>query len=303
MDNIEQFALRCRTHCGSIYIEGYGKDVFPLGGLQFEGWLLVSDMDGTLLDSSSRLSAENKAALERFVAGGGLFTVATGRMEKSVIRYLKDLPVNMPAIVYNGAAIYDFKSERMLWQLHLLPDVIEPVKKVIGRFPEVGVVLYRSGETYFVQENKYTYEHWSRENLKPVITDVDEVPQPWLKVLLTWDPHRLPEVEEFLKGFEARFSQVYSEPQFLELINRDATKGNALMRLIQMYGLDNVRVIAMGDNLNDMELIRQADIGVAVGNAHENLKADADMCCSHHDANAVSEVIEWIESGRCNNFV
>lgn len=269
-----------------------------MGGLQFEGWLLVCDMDGTLLDSSSRLSSANKAALKRFVAGGGLFTVATGRMEKSVMQYLQDLPVNLPAIVYNGAAIYDFKEERMLWQLHLLPDIIEPVKKVIERFPGIGAVLYRCQETYFVRENKYTYEHLNRENLMPVITDVDEVPQPWLKVILTWDPHRLPQVEEFLKGFNAQFSQVYSEPQFLELLNRDASKGNAMKRLIQMSGLDNVRVVGMGDNLNDMELIREADIGVAVENAHETLKAFADMCCSHHDANAVSEVIGWIEDGR-----
>lgn len=266
--------------------------------LQFEGWLLVCDMDGTLLDSSSRLSTANKAALDRFVAGGGLFTVATGRMEKSVKQYLQDLPVNLPAIVYNGAAIYDFRADQMLWQLHLTQDIIEPVKKVIEHFPEIGVVFYRSGETYIVRENKYTYEHLNRENLMAVIIDADEVPRPYLKVILTWDPHRLPDVEEFLKGYEVNFRQVYSEPHFLELLDLNASKGNALMRLMQMSGLDNVRVVAMGDNLNDMELIREADIGVAVGNAHEYLKSAADMCCSHNDANAVAEVVRWIESGR-----
>jgi len=82
--------------------------------LPFSNRLLICDMDGTLLDSNSRVSMENKEALDRFVAGGGFFTVATGRMEESVMKYLQDLPVNLPAIIYNGAAIYDFHTNRML---------------------------------------------------------------------------------------------------------------------------------------------------------------------------------------------
>lgn len=276
----------------------FERDVFPLRRLPFKDRLLICDMDGTLLDSSSRLSKENKMALDRFVAGGGLFTVATGRMEKSVMQYLQDLPVNLPAIVYNGAAIYDFRTERMLWQDNLAPGVIEPVKEVMERFPEIGVELYHGGMTYFIRENRYTYEHMLRERFDPIITSVDDVPQPWSKVILAWEPDRLPEVEKFLMGFRTLFSQVYSEPQFLELLNLNTSKGNALKVLIQMLGLDHTCVIAMGDNLNDMELIREANVGIATGNAHTALKAAADLCCSHHDLNAVSEVISWIESGK-----
>jgi Cof subfamily protein (haloacid dehalogenase superfamily) len=263
----------------------------------FKDRLLVCDMDGTLLDSSSRLSIENKTALDRFVASGGLFTVATGRMEKSVMQYLQDLPVNLPAIVYNGAAIYDFQTDKMLWQDNLEPGVIEPVKEAMERFPEIGVEFYHGGMTYYVRENKHTYEHMIREKFDPIITDVDNVPQPWNKVILTWDPHRLPEVESFLKKFRIPFSQVYSEPQFLELLNLNTSKGNALKVLKKMFGLNDACVIAMGDNLNDMELIREANVGIAMGNAHTALKVAADMCCSHHDLSAVSEVIGWIEKG------
>lgn len=279
-----------------------------MGCLPFKGRLLICDMDGTLLDSKSRLSNGNKTALDRFVAGGGLFTVATGRMERSVMQYLQDLPVNLPAIVYNGAAIYDFQNDRMLWQDNLMPGVIEPVRKVIERFPEIGIELYHEGKTYFARENKYTFEHTLRERFEPVIATVDEVPQPWTKVILTWDPHRMSEVEEFLNGYQATFcqasntqalfTQVYSEPQFLELLNRNVSKGRALKVMIQMLGLDKNCVIAMGDNLNDVELIREAKVGIAVGNAHELLKEAADLCCCHHDLNAVSEVINWLENGK-----
>lgn len=286
--------------------------------LPFKGMLLVCDMDGTLLDSNSRLSKGNKAALDRFVAGGGLFTVATGRMEKSVIQYLQDLPVNLPAIVYNGAAIYDFQNDQMLWQDNLVPGIIEPVKKVIERFPEIGVEFYHGGMTYFTRENRYTFEHMLRERFEPVIVSVDEVPQPWSKIILAWDPNRLSEVEGFLKRFQTPlsrvpnnpepngqtpngqvpFGQVYSEPQFLELLNRNVSKGSALKVMIEMLGLDKTYVISMGDNLNDLELIREANLGIAVENAHEALKEAADLCCCHHNLNAVSEVINWLENSK-----
>lgn len=296
--------------------------------LPFKGRLLICDMDGTLLDSNSRLSKGNKVALERFVAGGGLFTVATGRMEKSVMQYLQDLPVNLPAIVYNGAAIYDFQTNRKLWQSNLVPGIIEPVKKVIDRFPDIGVEFYHEGMTYYVRENRYTFEHMLRECFEPFIVSVDEVPQPWSKVILAWDPNRLPEVEEFLKSFQVPnnqisnnqvsssqvsnnkgssnqmssnqvpFTQVYSEPQFLELLNHNVSKGSALKVMIEMLDLDKTCVISMGDNLNDLELIREANVGIAVENAHEALKEAADLCCCHHNLNAVSEVINWLENNK-----
>ena len=266
--------------------------------LPFEGKLLVCDMDGTLLDSSSKVSRENKAALNRFVDGGGLFTVATGRMEKSVMQYLSDLPVNVPAIVYNGAAIYDFKEDKIIWQDNLKQSVVDPVKQVMERFPDIGVQVYHGGRTYFVKQNDYTDAHMIRENFKPIIAEIDDIPQPWYKIILAWEPRRLTEVEEFLKGFDEPFRQVYSEPQFLELLNQNASKGNALNVLTRMLGLSKSCVIAMGDNLNDVELITEANIGIAVENAHSLLKAAADICCTHHDRNAVSEVIEWLEEGK-----
>jgi len=180
----------------------------------------------------------------------------------------------------------------------LAPGVIDPVKEVVARYPEIGVELYHGGMVYFAGENRYTYEHMLREKFDPIIMAIDDVPQPWYKIILAWDPDRLPEVERFLMKFPTLFSQVYSEPQFLELLNLNTSKGNALKRLINMLGLNHTFVIAMGDNLNDMEMIREANVGIATGNAHTALKAAADLCCSHHDLNAVSEVISWVESGK-----
>lgn len=269
----------------------------------FEGILLVCDMDGTLLDSKSRLSAGNKAALDRFVDGGGLFTVATGRMEKSVLQYIELLPVNLPAIVYNGAGIYNFRTRRMLWQDTLPDGMIGPLRQVIDAFPGIGVQIYHGGSTYFITENEHTRAHAIRENFEPVIVRPENVPQPWFKIILAWDPPKLSDVEHFLKRFDLPFRQVYSEPQFLELLNKDASKGSALKVLKHMLEPERYRIIAMGDNMNDIELLKEADIGIAVENATTPLKAVADLGCTSQDMDAVSQVIDWIEEGRLGRAI
>lgn len=266
--------------------------------LPFKGRLLVCDMDGTLLDKSSKVSRENKEALERFTNGGGLFTVATGRMEISVMPYLTDLPVNVPAILYNGAAIYDFEKRQVLWEDNLLPEVADPVKAVMERYPGIGVQCYHGGRVYYVRENEYTEAHGIREKFEPIRVGVDEVPKPWTKVILEWHPEKLKAVEQFLNGFREPFTQVYSEPQFLELLNQGTSKGKALKKLAGMLGRPRPLAVAMGDNLNDIEMVREADIGVAVENARDELKAVADLCCTRHDLNAVAEVIGWMEEGK-----
>jgi len=274
------------------------RGVYNVSQLPFAGKLLITDMDGTLLDSSAKISKENKDAINRFIEGGGLFTVATGRMEKSVKRFFPELPLNVPAILYNGAAIYDFKKEKVLWQTTLPLDAIDPIIRVIEKFPGMGVQIYHGGNIYFARQNEYTTAHMEREKLRPIIAEPAEIPRPWRKVLFAWDPEKLKVVEESLTGCGNLFRYTYSEPFFLEILNRNTSKGNALKVLTEMLGISKSSVIAMGDNLNDIEMIEQASIGIAVENAHEALKVAADICCGHHDQNAVSQVIRWLENGR-----
>lgn len=266
----------------------------------FKNILLVSDMDGTLLDSSSKVSEQNREAICRFVEGGGLFTVATGRMEFAVRSYLDVLPLNIPAILYNGASIYDFKNERVLWSSCLSSNMRQVAEEAISAFPGIGVTIFHEGEVYFATENIETAKHRVREGFIPIITEVGNIPEPWYKIILTWEPQKLKAVEKFLENRTESFHMVYSEPQFLELLQKDTSKGHALKKLVEMIDNPQICVVAMGDNMNDIEMIKQAGIGIAVENANVLLKEKADICCVHHDLHAVSQVIDWIEKGQIN---
>ena len=75
---------------------------------KFSGWLLFSDLDETLLNHQKEISAENRKALDYFTQEGGMFSIATGRSEVISRKFTQILPINHPAIIYNGCGIYDF---------------------------------------------------------------------------------------------------------------------------------------------------------------------------------------------------
>jgi Cof subfamily protein (haloacid dehalogenase superfamily) len=258
----------------------------------YDGILFVSDMDGTLLDGRSQISRENQQALQYFVDHGGLFTIATGRMERSVEPYLPLLPVNAPLILYNGAVIYDPESRRRLFQVGLAEEIRAIVQALMARFPELGIEVYHGERIYFLQKNEETENHKAKEGFVPGLVAMDQLPGPWIKILLSWEPARLAEVEAWLPERPELFRTVYSEPHFLELLPPGVSKGAALQKLVGILGRPDLKTVCMGDNPNDQEMIEVADLGVAVANAHPALQRAADFISRRHDAHAVAEVVE-----------
>lgn len=85
----------------------------------FDGIILISDMDGTIINSDKKISERDKKAINYFKENGGLFTIATGRMLPSANRYVLDLDLSLPIILYNGGKIYDYKEEKTLKEYYL----------------------------------------------------------------------------------------------------------------------------------------------------------------------------------------
>lgn len=269
---------------------------------RFSDMVLLCDMDGTLLNSKGQLSEENRKAIYYFVDNGGRFTVATGRMVFAVRNYLPALPVNLPAILYNGAAIYDFQKNEVLWEDCLREDVKSVLKELMTTFPEIGVEVFQGGDIYFLREHEETEKHRLREGFIPKTGGIEDIPGDWYKVILACEPEKLFRVEDFLRERQGSFRAVYSEPQFLELLNQGASKGRAMQELAARTGFSLSAVIAMGDHMNDMEMIRMAGLGVAPANAREEIRMAAKYCCCHHDEHAVAEIIHLLDSQGENSF-
>jgi Cof subfamily protein (haloacid dehalogenase superfamily) len=263
----------------------------------FAGCLLVTDMDGTLLSSEKTIGAANIEALQYFVKEGGLFTLATGRITQSAGRFVEQLPINVPAILYNGAVIYDYAQQTVIWERTLAPTVAKLVDRIMKQYPELGVEVYAGGTPYFVQENEITRHHREIERFYGQSVDgYAAVPTPWYKVLLAGKPDFMDAVQEETASWHITDALwIRSDQRYLEILPLEATKGHALEQLMSVCGIERQRCIAMGDHMNDLEMLRRAGIGVAVENAHPELKRDADRISKHHNEDAVAEVVTWLE--------
>lgn len=267
---------------------------------KFSGILLVSDIDGTLIKKDHTISKKNIAAIKYFQEEGGKFTLATGRVPKSIALFLNYFNINAPVICYNGSSIYSYETNKILWQLHLDEACIEVLDYVNNNLDYAGIEVYKDSEVYFCKMNETAIEHIGIEKFKYISADYKEIPPPWTKVLFVQKPELTEGVRSFLLNspYAKRYKFIKSAPPYYEMINKAANKGRALLELTEIIGQDINKTIAVGDNENDIEMIRTAGIGVAVENAIDSVKKEASFVTAHHEEDAIYKLIQQLDKGR-----
>ena len=126
---------------------------------KFDGYLICTDLDDTLLTSDKKISDENMKAIEYFKNEGGLFTFATGRIPQSTGQYVELAKPNAPVIVYNGGGIYDWKNKKFLFRTDLEPGASEVIKYITSQFDFAGVEIVTVDDLYICKENFRVKEH------------------------------------------------------------------------------------------------------------------------------------------------
>ena len=112
-------------------------------------WLIVSDIDGTLNNKLRQLPERNKLAIERFVAEGGHFTLASGRNPQSMERHFRSLPIaGTPAVVINCAGIYDFSKNEMVFFSPMSDEGMRLAVEAAKKFPLVDVIVVAKDTIY-----------------------------------------------------------------------------------------------------------------------------------------------------------
>lgn len=263
---------------------------------KYEDYLLVSDLDGTLLDSNKSISKENIDAISHFVENGGLFAVATGRTEMNLFPYIKNLKINCPCILYNGSAIYDVKSRKFVKCNFIKNEhIINPLKNILEKYKNICVQIFTEGKMYIVSGDTYMDPYVILEKQPFEFADLEDIKdKPFIKIILNGKHEVLKEVNSLIekevpkKIIEAVFSQSF----YLEILPYNISKGSALIELIDILKIDKKRVIAIGDYCNDIEMIKTAGLGVATKNAHPLLKEAADVTTVSNDDHALYNLIK-----------
>ncbi|GAB6168681.1 Cof-type HAD-IIB family hydrolase [Clostridium carnis] len=261
----------------------------------FKGYLLVSDMDGTLLNSKGELSEENRLAIDYFVDNGGTFTLATGRMLASAEKFIPNLKVGLPVILYNGSKIYDYSKETILHENYLEEKRKEIVKKVREIAPHLGIEVFSEERDYVINRCKYT------DRLATSICEtIYDIPnelwtQKWIKILMIGEEDELDELERNFSSICDEAAVIRSGEKFLEIVPNYTSKGRALQRLVKDFNIDPNKVIAVGDNMNDSELIKTAKYGFCIGSGSKRLLDEAEYVAPTNDENAIAYIVNWLE--------
>ena len=268
--------------------------------MKFEGMLICTDLDGTLLRRDHTISRENLQAIAYFKREGGWFTFITGRMPYFVSDIYNTVAPNVPFGCINGGGLFDHRTGQYLWAQPMDTAVLEMVKYIYDTMPDMGIQVNTLERIYFCRENP-TMEGFRRATGVPNITrGLDEIDLPIGKIV--FGDHREERILHLAELLQAhpladRFSFIRSERTLYEILPPGIHKGTALAKLCELLGVDSRRTVAVGDYNNDIGMLRIAGVGVAVANASPEAKAAADYITVHHEDHAIAAVIDELDRG------
>lgn len=266
----------------------------------FSGCLICTDLDDTLLTSDKKVSDKNIEAIEYFKSEGGLFTFATGRIVQSAKHYIDIIKPNAPVIVYNGCAIYDWEKEKIIYKAAMSDDAIDVVRFIISSCDFSSVQIVTEDKIYIYRENQRMKDHISLEKAEYIYANPESTVKPWIKVLCTQERDEVDKIRQMIANSEyaTKFSYTQSSPYYYEILPKDVTKGGTAQKLREILGIANSNFFAVGDNENDMEMLRLAGTGFAVQNASDKVKTCADVIAPHHNDDVMAWVVDRIKNMR-----
>jgi Cof subfamily protein (haloacid dehalogenase superfamily) len=255
---------------------------------------LACDLDRTLIAEDGVLRRRTKRALQSVRDAGLHVVIATGRMFRSVARYVDEAGLDDPVVCYQGAVVADPKSGEFL--LHE-PIPLETARESIDAVVADGFHLncYVDDELYVaeVTPEARRYADFQRLPIHEVGPLREWLDRPPTKLVVVGDEHELDLLEERLvRRFDGRLYISKSLPYFLELASPNVTKASGFEFVAAHVGFSVERTIAFGDGENDVELLQAAGYAVAVANAHERVLAVADFVCPRPEEEGVAQVIE-----------
>lgn len=254
------------------------------------------DLDGTLLDDNKNVSEENKKAINMAENMGVSVCLCSGRQNEFVKKIQKKAGINSQYIISsNGCEIYDLKNNEVLFTANLESTL----SKRLYEYCQLKNHLIRIDTVYGRFINNMNYEYSGEIELSEDINKfLDENNVVQISVC-TKTEEEIDKVIEYLKPLN---EDIKIENRFqtgngiwslwaINIINKNASKGNAIYGLCKYLKIDIKDVIAMGDDLNDISMIKEVGLGIAMGNALDSVKEIADEVTKTNNENGVAEII------------
>lgn len=258
--------------------------------------LVATDLDGTLLNSDSQVSRENREAIALARANGVTTIAATARSARSVASIGRDAGLGPIAICANGSIGYDIETGELLWH-HRLPggDILDLLAELRRRAP--GILFAAEQHKEFFSE-----PHFLRNEVVITgFTHVDHIEtvlgEGATKVICRHPVLSQQEIVALIA--EASNGGVATSPgsiSWVEILPKGISKASGLRDVTERLGVALESTAAIGDHLNDLPMLREAGLAAAVANAHPETLATADLVVRSNDEHGVADLLSQIEA-------
>ena len=271
--------------------------------------LIAIDVDGTLLNDEHAVTAENRAALHRAHEAGLQVVLCTGRAYPEIERVIDDIGLDLDAAVtVFGAVVTDVPTKETLFSQPLEPETAVAltdffkargytVMYLVGGEQAGSTGFIVRGETHHFAVDAYLIKTTVRFEQ---VAALPENPPPALRVSIIDDPGTLDDLSaDLTRVFGDRVvHNVLHAPEWaftvIEGFAPSVNKWSGIAKLCELRGLNPERVVALGDDVNDIDMLRQATLGVAMGNARDSVKAAADRVTATNNEHGVAKLIDEI---------
>jgi len=260
---------------------------------------VIFDLDGTLLTQDFRLLPETGRAVEEIKQAGFRVSVATGRSYKSADPFLQELNIIEPMVFSNGAVVDNPQTGDRDVISGIPLDTARLVLNLLPEFQLSMKIHLQSGHLYKSDTTPWPDEgvHFEVGEIRPNIAqELDEVP---VKMVF-YDP------EDRVKMFESKLQQELgsnsqvrtfrSHTRYVEMTNKNTSKGDAVKMIMNKLDIKPEEVIAVGDQDNDFEMLRDFGFGVMVGPGTEKLAEVSDLQIPMPEDHGIEKLRDWLFS-------
>ena len=263
---------------------------------KFENVLIASDFDGTFANKDGEITADVQNALQYFISEGGRFTVSTGRSYMGFHKYSPRY-INAPVLLCNGAMAYDYANQKIVFCDGIGSDAIPAIEAVIEQFPDVPIEMYPFDKTFAIHLNSESQRHFSGQGIPfHIIDSPKQADFPWAKAMLCAGEKSL-QIQEFLR--QSAFPGIRFLPttgSYIELMAPGVDKGSGLLRLASALGIPASNVYAVGDDYNDVDMLKAAHAAFVPSNGNQTAFAAADYIVRSNNDGCVANVVEILDT-------
>lgn len=261
--------------------------------------IIAIDLDGTLLNDNVEILPENKIAIQKAVEKGVHIIISSGRGYKSINNFVKELEIkdlDFYGSAFHGSCVFKISTMEKIKEFYIDRNIILNIYDEIKNSDDIGVIIYKDGDNFYTM-NKNSYVDMYYEKIKypiKIINSYNDISGDFVKMLFIGNNENLIKYYNKFKYLDEKniCKVFFSASYLLEFMNPFASKGDSLKFICNKLGIDISESIGIGDNYNDIELIRDAGLGVAMKNGVDEAKYIANYVTNNDNNNCgVAEVI------------